>query len=301
MPAKRLPEVVAVCGSNYVEVGFELGPVEGNERAVACFSAIDNLIKGGAGQAIQSMNIVLGLDEDATLADPGGYPCAIVVKLGGEVIASAALAAIARDVAVPRRGGRARRHRPRRRARRRRSCRSGSGRTPKKVAGRRVTDEAALDVIKMVVAGKLNVDLCAALSRAGAQARRACTARARALIEAVRRPPRVYAGAGDEPVDLGLVGDVTAVGAELLGLLARARLRAGARLPRRGRRRRGVQHQRRHRREPRRRRARRRGALPRLRRPRRAARRRRSRPRASRASPWPRAARSSPRAPSPGG
>ena len=48
---KRLPEVVAVSGSNYAEVGFELGPVEGNERLVACFSAIDNLIKGGAGQA----------------------------------------------------------------------------------------------------------------------------------------------------------------------------------------------------------------------------------------------------------
>lgn len=74
VPQKRLPEVVAVSGSNYAEVGFELGPVEGNERTVACFSAIDNLIKGGAGQAVQSMNITLGLDEDATLADAGGYP-----------------------------------------------------------------------------------------------------------------------------------------------------------------------------------------------------------------------------------
>jgi LysW-gamma-L-alpha-aminoadipyl-6-phosphate/LysW-L-glutamyl-5-phosphate reductase len=74
VPQKRLPEVVAVSGSNYAELGFELGPVEGTERVVACFSAIDNLIKGGAGQAVQSMNIALGLDEDATLADPGGYP-----------------------------------------------------------------------------------------------------------------------------------------------------------------------------------------------------------------------------------
>jgi N-acetyl-gamma-glutamyl-phosphate reductase len=74
MPKKRLPEVVAVSGSNYAEVGFEVGPVEGNERTVACFSAIDNLIKGGAGQAIQSMNIALGLDEATTLADAGGYP-----------------------------------------------------------------------------------------------------------------------------------------------------------------------------------------------------------------------------------
>lgn len=73
-PAKRLPEVAAVSGSNYAEVGFELGPVEGNERTIACFSAIDNLIKGGAGQAVQSMNIALGLAEDTTLADAGGYP-----------------------------------------------------------------------------------------------------------------------------------------------------------------------------------------------------------------------------------
>ncbi len=74
VPVKRLPEVVAVSGSNYAEVGFELGPVEGNERTLACFSAIDNLIKGGAGQAVQSMNIALGLEEDATLADAGGFP-----------------------------------------------------------------------------------------------------------------------------------------------------------------------------------------------------------------------------------
>jgi N-acetyl-gamma-glutamyl-phosphate reductase len=32
------------------------------------------LIKGGAGQAIQSMNIVLGLPEMRSLEDPGGYP-----------------------------------------------------------------------------------------------------------------------------------------------------------------------------------------------------------------------------------
>ncbi len=73
-PQKRLPEVVAVSGSNYAEVGFEVGPVEDGRRTVACFSAIDNLIKGGAGQGIQNMNLVLGLDESLTLQDPGGYP-----------------------------------------------------------------------------------------------------------------------------------------------------------------------------------------------------------------------------------
>jgi N-acetyl-gamma-glutamyl-phosphate/LysW-gamma-L-alpha-aminoadipyl-6-phosphate reductase len=73
-PKKRLPEVVAVAGSNYAEVGFELGPVEGSTRTLAVLSAIDNLVKGGAGQAVQSMNIALGLDEKASLADSGGYP-----------------------------------------------------------------------------------------------------------------------------------------------------------------------------------------------------------------------------------
>jgi len=73
-PKKRLPEVVAVSGSNYIEVGFSIGPVHGGKRTVTCFAAIDNLIKGGAGQAIQNMNLVLGLDEKASLEDTGNWP-----------------------------------------------------------------------------------------------------------------------------------------------------------------------------------------------------------------------------------
>ena len=74
VPRKRLPEVVAVSGSNFAEVGIQCGPVEEGRRVVACFSAVDNLIKGGAGQAIQSMNLMLGLDERLSLEDPGGWP-----------------------------------------------------------------------------------------------------------------------------------------------------------------------------------------------------------------------------------
>jgi N-acetyl-gamma-glutamyl-phosphate reductase len=74
IPKKRLPEVVAVAGSNYAEVGIEIGPVTGDHRTVAVFSAIDNLIKGGAGQAIQSMNLMLGLDERTALEDTGPWP-----------------------------------------------------------------------------------------------------------------------------------------------------------------------------------------------------------------------------------
>jgi N-acetyl-gamma-glutamyl-phosphate/LysW-gamma-L-alpha-aminoadipyl-6-phosphate reductase len=74
VPGKRLPEVVAVKGTNYAEVGVAFGDVRGGLRIVTCFAAIDNLIKGGAGQAIQSMNLMLGLDERLTLEDPGGWP-----------------------------------------------------------------------------------------------------------------------------------------------------------------------------------------------------------------------------------
>src|SRR5437868_2026995 len=77
IPQKRLPEVAAVSGSNYVEVGFqvadEVDPRTGR-RVICAFSVTDNLIKGGAGQAIQSMNLVLGLDERLTLEDPGAWP-----------------------------------------------------------------------------------------------------------------------------------------------------------------------------------------------------------------------------------
>ncbi|HLT31490.1 MAG TPA: N-acetyl-gamma-glutamyl-phosphate reductase [Myxococcaceae bacterium] len=70
----RQPEVVSVAGSNYVEVGFQLGPVTGDNRRVACFSALDNLVKGGAGQAIQAFNVMMGFDERSTLAEPGLWP-----------------------------------------------------------------------------------------------------------------------------------------------------------------------------------------------------------------------------------
>jgi acetylglutamate kinase len=141
----------------------------------------------------------------------------IVVKLGGEVIASAALAVVARDVAeIARAGGHV-------------VVVHGGGPQATKlserlgiatrqVAGRRVTDGETLDVIKMIVAGKLNVDLCAALGAAGARPIGLHGASAR-VIAAERRPPKIYPGAGPEPVDLGLVGDVTGVDTALLGLL----------------------------------------------------------------------------------
>jgi N-acetyl-gamma-glutamyl-phosphate/LysW-gamma-L-alpha-aminoadipyl-6-phosphate reductase len=73
-PQHRLPEVVAVAGSNYAEVGVVPGPEQGDRRLVTAFAALDNLVKGGAGQAIQNMNLMLGLPETTALEDPGGYP-----------------------------------------------------------------------------------------------------------------------------------------------------------------------------------------------------------------------------------
>jgi N-acetyl-gamma-glutamyl-phosphate reductase len=74
VPSKRLPEVAVVKGTNIAEVGVAIGDASDGRRAIACFAATDNLIKGGAGQAIQSMNLMLGLSERLTLEDPGGWP-----------------------------------------------------------------------------------------------------------------------------------------------------------------------------------------------------------------------------------
>ncbi|MCB9650317.1 MAG: N-acetyl-gamma-glutamyl-phosphate reductase [Deltaproteobacteria bacterium] len=74
VPQGRLPEVAAVAGSNHAEVGCVVGEVVGDKRLVTCFTALDNLIKGGAGQGIQNMNLILGLDERLSLEDPGSWP-----------------------------------------------------------------------------------------------------------------------------------------------------------------------------------------------------------------------------------
>jgi len=60
----RLPDVLHVRGTNYCDIGFKLD--EQNHRLIL-ISAIDNLVKGAAGQAVQSMNIMLGLNETAGL------------------------------------------------------------------------------------------------------------------------------------------------------------------------------------------------------------------------------------------
>jgi N-acetyl-gamma-glutamyl-phosphate/LysW-gamma-L-alpha-aminoadipyl-6-phosphate reductase len=67
----RYPEPKAVAGTNRAEVGFELDP--GNKRVVV-FSAIDNMMKGSAGQAVHAANVALGLEETAGLDFQGLHP-----------------------------------------------------------------------------------------------------------------------------------------------------------------------------------------------------------------------------------
>jgi N-acetyl-gamma-glutamyl-phosphate reductase len=59
-PAGSLPNVAYVRGSNYCDVGLVCDP---RTNRVIVISAIDNLVKGAAGQAIQNMNLLLCLDE----------------------------------------------------------------------------------------------------------------------------------------------------------------------------------------------------------------------------------------------
>lgn len=65
-----LPSTKAVAGSNHCHIGLT---VDERTHRIIITSAIDNLVKGAAGQAVQNMNIMLGLNETAGLASPGYY------------------------------------------------------------------------------------------------------------------------------------------------------------------------------------------------------------------------------------
>ena len=69
-------EVVAIKGSMYVDLSWTLGQVDPatGQRQLAVVTALDNLVKGGAGQAVQSMNLMLGLAETAGIDAPGLWP-----------------------------------------------------------------------------------------------------------------------------------------------------------------------------------------------------------------------------------
>lgn len=67
----RAPEPKILSGSNYADVGFAISP---DGRKVTLLCAIDNLMKGAAGSAVQCLNIMRGFDERAGLEFPGLHP-----------------------------------------------------------------------------------------------------------------------------------------------------------------------------------------------------------------------------------
>ena len=67
----QLPNPKVTMGTNYIDIGFELDP---RANRMIIFSAIDNLMKGASGQAVQCMNIMLGLDEKTGLKNQGYHP-----------------------------------------------------------------------------------------------------------------------------------------------------------------------------------------------------------------------------------
>lgn len=73
--SKVQAEVVAVKGSMYADLSWTLGASDATgTRQLVVTTALDNLVKGGAGQAVQSMNLMFGLPETQGLDAPGLWP-----------------------------------------------------------------------------------------------------------------------------------------------------------------------------------------------------------------------------------
>ena len=63
------PDINWVKNTNFCDIG-----TFSNGKQIVIFSAIDNLVKGAAGQAVQNMNLMFGLDEKTGLIFAGGNP-----------------------------------------------------------------------------------------------------------------------------------------------------------------------------------------------------------------------------------
>jgi N-acetyl-gamma-glutamyl-phosphate reductase len=70
-PMGIYPNISSVCGSNYCDIGLA---VDLRTKKVIIITAIDNLIKGAAGQAVQNMNIICGFKDDTGLQSAPLYP-----------------------------------------------------------------------------------------------------------------------------------------------------------------------------------------------------------------------------------
>lgn len=71
LDAGRQPNIRDVKGANFCDIGIALDKRNG---CIIVTSAIDNLVKGAAGAAIQNMNIMKGYEETTGLMQPGLFP-----------------------------------------------------------------------------------------------------------------------------------------------------------------------------------------------------------------------------------
>lgn len=70
-PGDLLPSTADVCGSNYCDIGLK---VDQRNNRLIIISAIDNLVKGASGQAVQNMNLMMGWEESLGLEVIPLYP-----------------------------------------------------------------------------------------------------------------------------------------------------------------------------------------------------------------------------------
>ncbi len=189
-------------------------------------SAIDNLLMGACGQAVQNMNVMLGLDERGA-AVTRWRRAPLVVKFGGELLedpsrgsvlavvsaiarASASGAAACLEMVIIHGGGKEID-----------AALKVAGIEKRQVDGLRITDEPTLDVVVSVLAGTVNTRFVAALTTAGVPAVGLTGADAACGLCDEAPPHRAMDG---RTVDLGRVGVPSdRSDTRLLATLARAR------------------------------------------------------------------------------
>lgn len=71
LPQGAIPATQYVRGSNFCDIGYA---IDQRTNRLVVMSAIDNIVKGAAGQAVQNMNILMGFQEDAGLRGAPFFP-----------------------------------------------------------------------------------------------------------------------------------------------------------------------------------------------------------------------------------
>lgn len=72
LPQDRLPDTAHVRGSNFIDIAVRVDERAGGR--IIAIAAIDNLVKGASGQAVQAMNIALGIPETTGIDLPPMFP-----------------------------------------------------------------------------------------------------------------------------------------------------------------------------------------------------------------------------------